>query len=112
MREVKDASAAKEDELSEFQRKYNADLHKVALDKSMGIKYKSELYGDINYTIAKLESDLLEVADKDYVRPTDDALDAAKQTTKEKRLPAPNAISTYKFSRSALLMLTKEILLE
>ena len=110
LREIKDARAAKEDELSEFQRKYNADLHKVALDKSIGIKYKSELYGDINYTIAKLESDLLEVADKDYVRPTDDALDAAKQTTKEKRLPAPDAISTYKFSRSALLMLTKELL--
>lgn len=110
LREIKDASAAKEDELSEFQRKYNADLHKVALDKSIGIKYKSELYGDINYTIAKLESDLLEVADKDYIRPTDDALDVAKQTTKEKRLPAPDEISTYKFSRSALLMLTKELL--
>lgn len=51
-----------------------------------------------------------EVADKDYVRPTDDALDAAKQTAKEKRLSAPNAISTYKFSRSALLMLTQELL--
>ena len=110
LRETREEYAAKEEEVREFEKRYNADLHKVALDKTSGIKYKSELYGDINYTVGKLEADLLEVVDKAYVKPTDDAIDAAKQIIKEKHLPIPDAISPHKFSRSELLTRTKELL--
>ena len=110
LRETREEYVAKEDEVREFEKRYNADLHKVALDKTSGIKYKRELYGDINYTVGKLEADLLEVVDKAYVKPTDDAIDAAKRIVKEKHLPIPDAIPAHKFSRSALLVRTKELL--
>lgn len=108
--EARGEYATKDNEVREFEKRYNADLHKVALDKASGIKYKSELYGDINYTVAKLESDLLEVLDRAYTKPTDDAIDAAKRMVKEKHLPAPDAIPSHKFSRAALLAKTKEML--
>lgn len=49
----------------------NTLLSKKATDSKIGIKYKSELFGDINYTKPKLEIDIAKVLKAAYV-PIDD----------------------------------------
>lgn len=110
LREAKEQYDAKVYELSEVNKHYDADLRKVALDKNTGIKYKSELYGDVNYTITKLECDLQEVISETYIKPTDESLDRAKQVIQERQMPLPSEIVDQKFSWLALMRHTKALL--
>ena len=42
-------------------------LQREAIDKSSGIKYQSQFYGDLNYNTAKLKRDIATISRKDYV---------------------------------------------
>ena len=44
--------------LSEAESDLKSKLSKKATDKSIGIRYKSDRFGDVNYTIAKIRSDI------------------------------------------------------
>ena len=52
----------------------NKQLGDKATDREIGIKYKSQRFGDQNYNIRKLETDIGKVQDANYQPPTDEQL--------------------------------------
>jgi len=61
-------------------------LGKKATDRKIGIKYKSERFGDQNYNIQKLKKDIKKVLDASYRPPNDDDLTKYEKLITEKRL--------------------------
>lgn len=61
-----------------------------ATDRQIGIKYKSERFGDQNYNIEKLRTDIKKVQDVSYQSPTDQELEQYEKLILEKKLqPIP-----------------------
>ena len=56
--------------LSEAESDLKSKLAKKATDKSIGIKYKSDRFGDVNYTIAKIRSDIETIYQNEYQGPS------------------------------------------
>lgn len=56
--------------LSEAESNLKSKLSKKATDKSIGIKYKSDRFGDVNYTIAKIRSDIETIYQNEYQGPS------------------------------------------
>ncbi len=56
--------------LSEAESDLKSKLSKKATDKSIGIKYKSARFGDVNYTIAKIRSDIETIYQNEYQSPS------------------------------------------
>ncbi len=59
-----------------------------ATDRKIGIKYKPERFGDQNYNIQKLKSDIETVQKETYQPPTDDQLEPFETLILEKPLPS------------------------
>lgn len=57
--------------LSEAESDLKSKLSKKATDKSIGIKYKSDKFGDVNYNIAKIRSDVQTICQSEYQSPSD-----------------------------------------
>lgn len=56
--------------LSEAESDLKSKLSRKATDKSIGIKYKSDRFGDVNYTIAKIRSDIETIYQNEYQGPS------------------------------------------
>lgn len=56
--------------LSEAESDLKSKLSKKATDKSIGIKYKSDRFGDVNYAIAKIRSDIETIYQNEYQGPS------------------------------------------
>ena len=56
--------------LSEAESDLKSKLSKKATGKSIGIKYKSDRFGDVNYTIAKIRSDIETIYQNEYQGPS------------------------------------------
>ena len=56
--------------LSEAESDLKSKLSKKATDKSIGIKYKSDRFGEVNYTIAKIRSDIETIYQNEYQGPS------------------------------------------
>ena len=63
---IKTESRSKK-ELLDKQSELEASLRKKSTDRTIGIKYKPELYGDQNYTITKIKTDIAEIKKVQYV---------------------------------------------
>ena len=61
-------------------------LSNKATDREIGIKYKSERFGDQNYNIQKLKSDIQKVLDENYQPLTDEQLAQYENLISEKAL--------------------------
>lgn len=61
-------------------------LSDKATDRSIGIKYKPERFGDQNYTVAKLKNDIESVLKSSYQPPTDDQFSVFEKLISEKVL--------------------------
>jgi len=61
----------------------DSQLSKKATDRNQGIKYKSNIYGDVNYNVAKLRSDIETVSGNDYSSLTDEKQTELYQLIKE-----------------------------
>lgn len=99
-----DAKAA----LTEAQRRLNEATSKLskqkntkATDSKEGIKYHSDLYGDQNYTIRKLETDIDYVVKNSIASLSDDEIEKLKESLKENILPAVsfNEPSIFKYEK-------------
>ena len=99
-------------------KKANDDLEKQladkATDRKIGIKYKPERFGDQNYNIQKLKTDIGKVRDAGYQPPTDDQFAQYEKLITEKTLQsiaqfhAPSLyIST--LANEAEVLVTKKI---
>ena len=75
------ASAKKdlEDAISDLDTK----LSKKATDKKIGIKYKPERFGDVNYNIAKIKSDIQVITQGNYIRPSDSEIENCEAILKD-----------------------------
>jgi len=61
-------------------------LSNKATDKRIGIKYKPERFGDQNYNIQKLKTDIGKICDANYQSPTDEQLAQYERLITEKTL--------------------------
>lgn len=91
MNAVKDYQEAKK-EINEEKGKLERKLKFKALDKSTGIKYLSQFFGDQNYNVAKLEDELKKVTQSD--RLSDEQISELKASLKEEAKQIPH-ISEY-----------------
>ena len=89
-------------------------LSDKATDRKIGIKYKSERFGDQNYNIQKLKSDIRKVLDENYQLLTDEQLAQSEKLISEKALQpihpiqAPG-INTLSLVDKAEALVTKKI---
>lgn len=85
-------TAANTEQAKAFQAHKNANdglekhLKDKAIDRKIGIKYKSERFGDQNYDIQKLKRDIEKVQNSSYQQPTDEQLAQHEKLISEKAL--------------------------
>lgn len=85
-------TAANTEQAKAFQahKKANDDLEKQlkdkAIDRNIGIKYKSQRFGDQNYDIQKLKRDIEKVQNSNYQKPADEQLTQHEKLISEKAL--------------------------
>jgi wobble nucleotide-excising tRNase len=89
-------------------------LSDKATDRQIGIKYKPERYGDQNYNVTKLKSDIEEVLKPSYQTPADDQSSDYEKLIIEKILPpvAPFRALNLQFGilvNEAEVLITKKI---
>ncbi len=89
-------------------------LQNKAIANPTGIKYQSERFGDQNYTIAKLKSDINTVLQQTYSPPAQEQLSNFEQLIKAEDLSSIPAISIPKlqlqdFNNNALTLIQKDI---
>ncbi len=65
-----------------------------ATDRSIGIKYRPERFGDQNYNVTKLKSDIEAVLKPSYQPPTVDQLSGFEKLISEKVLPPVSSLRT------------------
>lgn len=63
-------------------------LSKKATDRQLGIKYKSDLYGDQNYTVAKLKVDISKVSSTEQL--SESEIELCKQSLREQNKVIPS----------------------
>lgn len=69
-------------------------LSDKATDRSIGIKYRADRFGDQNYTVTKLKNDIEAVLKPSYQPPTDDQLSGFEKLISEKVLPPASSLRT------------------
>ncbi len=88
-------------------------LSKKATDRKIGIKYKSDKFGDVNYNITKLKNDIRTIEEPSYQTPTDEEIaecEARLKDTVQAPIPQLNYTPKYQvFRKDTLLLLSKEI---
>lgn len=82
-----------------------------ATGRDIGIKYHSERFGNQNYTIRNLESDIAFVLSKDYTRPSDEQVAVYERTITEKGMIPPKEIREYQLLISQIAEKVKELCL-
>lgn len=85
------------------------ELSTKALDKKVGIKYKSEVYGDVNYNTSKLYKDIDMVIKNSYTQLRDDERKAYQRQTQENPLPKVDSIPSMTLVIPDLSMKTKKV---
>lgn len=70
-----------EKEYRRVEKELQERLSKKATDREQGIKYKSDLYGDQNYTVVKLKSDISKVSSTDQLSEIE--IEHCKQSLRE-----------------------------
>lgn len=90
------------------------DLEKLLTDKatrnSDSIKNQHLLFGDINYTIAKLKQDIVLTQNATFQVSTETQITAQKALINQNELPYPPELSTYNLNFQSLIHSTTEIL--
>ncbi|WP_338560456.1 AAA family ATPase [Acinetobacter sp. KS-LM10] len=90
------------------------NLEKLLTDKatrgSESIKYQHNLFGEINYNITKLNSDITEVQTSNFQVLTDDQKTVKLALVKQTELPSPPDIPKYTLNFSSLVQATNETL--
>ena len=106
VKDEQDAQTAKD----KIAREIESTKKRIVLDRSIGIKYQSDLYGDQNYTIPKFEVELQTVRDSNYQCPSSDECEQLKRVIKE--LPKQNIQILYapSYRFASLLDCTAELL--
>lgn len=93
--------------------KAKADLNKQmkekATDRQFGIKYHSERFGNQNYTIRNLESDIEIVLSADYIRPSNEQIAIYESAIVETTMKPPKKLQVIRFSITQLSNRVKEI---
>lgn len=69
-------------------------LSDKATDRSIGIKYRADRFGDQNYTVTKLKNDIEAVLKPSYLPPTVDQLNGFEKLISEKVLPPITSLRT------------------
>ena len=80
-----------------------------AIDKKIGIKYKSDIFGNINYSIKNLTQDIKTVLEESYTRPTEEQLKIYETTLAEKKLDEPTVFHQIILSLSTFVNSVKEL---
>lgn len=85
-----------------------------ATDRSIGIKYRPERFGDQNYNVTKLKSDIEAVLKPSYQPPTVDQLSGFEKLISEKVLPPVSSLRTPNLqfndlANEAEILITKRI---
>lgn len=89
-------------------------LSNKATDRSIGIRYKPERFGDQNYTVTKLKNDIESVSKASYQSPTDEQLSSFEKLISEKVLPPVSVLRPPKLhfndlAKEAEVLVTKKI---
>ena len=116
--ELKNTILAATKSLQDYQRENNGleqKLSEKATDRTHGIKYKPERFGDQNYTIRKLETDISAVLDPRYLSIADDEVSKYLKLLDEK--PSATTITACLkpaihldfFSSQAKILITKSV---
>jgi wobble nucleotide-excising tRNase len=90
------------------------DLEKLLTDKatknSDSIKSKHSIFGDINYTITKLNQDIASIQDNSFIALSDDRIAKNQALITQKELDHPPEVSSYTLNFTSLFQSTTEIL--
>lgn len=114
----KTAASAEHTKASRAHQKANTSLEKQlgdkATDRKIGIKYKPERFGDQNYNIQKLKTDIEKVQKSNYRQPTEEQLTQHEKLISEKTLQpiSPFHAPALKFEGLAIeteVLVTKKI---
>lgn len=73
-------------------------IKKKALDREIGIKYKSDKFGDQNYTTTKLYAEINQVLDDGYVYPSEDEIKILNELLEEKSKKPTLKLNAPKFN--------------
>jgi len=84
------------------QSRLDSQLRTKATDREVGIKYKPERFGNQNYDIRDISSDIKTVKSADYQPPTDDQLTQYEDLITEKPLPPITQLHTPSLNISTL----------
>ena len=84
-------------------------LGRKATDKTIGIKYKPERFGDLNYNIQKLKSDISKVLDPKYQALTDDQLAQSERQISEKTLQSIPPFKSLSLNTPSLIDQTESL---
>ena len=89
-------------------------LSDKATDKNIGIKYKSERFGDQNYNVAKLKNDIDTILKAGYQPATDDQLSSHEKLISEKVMVStsplrPPSLQFDRLANEADALITKKI---
>lgn len=94
-------SKAYSKELNELEKKKKNEAHEI--------KYDTQKYNNVNYTIRNLERDLITVSSSSYFPPTKEELKSYSENLDEKSLPPPKAICPIPLSIKELSAKVEEI---
>lgn len=83
---------------------------KATGDRNNSIKYKSDLYGDQNYDVRKLETDIAEVTNDTYAEIDQTKRDELTNTIKETALATVNSVVAPQLGIDALKSTVKELI--
>ncbi len=106
VKDEKDAQTAKD----KIAREIESTKKRIVLDRSIGIKYQSGLYGDQNYTIPKFEVELQTVRDSKYQCPSSDECEQLKHVIKELPKQSIQVLHAPVYRFASLLDRTAELL--
>ncbi|MBH2002090.1 MAG: AAA family ATPase [Moraxellaceae bacterium] len=107
----------KENEINNAKADYESksrELEKLLTDKatknSDSIKNQYSIFGEINYSIARLKQDITSVQDTTYATLTDDQVTENIAIIDQKQLEKPPEVSTYSLNFSSIVQSTTETL--
>jgi wobble nucleotide-excising tRNase len=88
----------------------NAMTNKATGDRNNSIKYKSDLYGDQNYDVRKLEADIAEVTDSAYKEIDQKKRDELTKTVTETELATVSSVSAPQLKIDSLKTTVKNLI--
>lgn len=87
-------------------------LSNKATNRDIGIKYKPERFGDQNYTVAKLKSNIITVSDSSYQPLDSEQLEQNEKLINEKVLATIPKFSSPKLNFSSLAQQVRELVIK